>query len=263
MVYRVFISHAFDHTDLYLSLLNRFERERFDWYNCSIPRNQRYGTDGAVIPDAMMEELIAERIDSCDVVVVIAKPIVSIRRWLRYELDYAKSKGKPIIAVWRRQVDKRVSRYALAQATGYIDTWHIASIIGGIQLLADEARTKRRSAAKIETVAPSIAPEPTAEETVTPLVDPTPGPLAPVEELALAPGETVSTEAASPVEVLAPVLRPGPSADAPRVPLDQIAPLNASVAPAETPQEVVRATRYRRRWWQFWRPSEPPAAEPH
>ena len=125
MTCKVFISHAFSHTPLYNSLAVRLDRDLPGWYNCSVPRNRRYGFDGKPLSDQEMETLLAKHIDDCEVMVVIAKPIAGIRPWLRWEVTYAKSKGKPIIAVWRRQVDVRVSRFVLAHSDVKIDSWNI------------------------------------------------------------------------------------------------------------------------------------------
>jgi MTH538 TIR-like domain (DUF1863) len=253
MVRKVFISHAFDHTELYNSIRNRLDRENFNWRDCSVPRNRRYLADDTPLPDDEMKRLLAPNIDECDVVVVIAKPIVGRRLWLRWELEYAQAAGKPILAVWRRQVDKRVSKYARDKADKCVDTWNIRSIMNAI----DELKARPLAAAPavlavaIDSI-PDVSPQPVVEEVIVPAAIESPEPLAPQEELALTAGETVVPEV--PKDALGPTLTAGPSPDAVRTPIASIALPDSPFQPSEPPKQVIAATFAKRKWWQFWRP---------
>ncbi len=262
MVCKVFISHAFDHTELYNSVRNRLDRDRFDWIDCSVPRNRRYLDDGTPLPDDEMKRLLAPHIEACDVVVVIAKPIVGRRPWLRWELEYAAASGKPILAVWRRQVDVRVSKFARDRADKCVDTWNIRSIMRAIDELKERSRglTTRVIAVPLDSI-PDVHPQPLVEEVVVPTAITSPEPLAPLEELALALDETIVPEA--PKDVLAHKMTIGPLPDAGRIPIVSVVPPESQAKPADLPKPIIATTMSKRKWWQFWKPTSGNVARPN
>jgi MTH538 TIR-like domain (DUF1863) len=129
--YRVFISHAYsDHGHLYDNLVARLNGRSFNWRDVSLPRQRRVE---AALPDATIERNLRLQIRNCDVVLAIAKPIASRRRWMKYELALAKDMGKPIVALWRRHVDRRTSRFVLDLADETVDSWEIDNIIDAVE----------------------------------------------------------------------------------------------------------------------------------
>ena len=255
MVYRVFVSHAFDHFALFDSVVSRLNSAHFNWLDCSVPKHRRYSADGKPLADEEMKALLSRHIDECDVVVVIAKPVASRRQWLRWELDYARAAGKPILAVWRRQVDLRVSKFARDRADRCVDTWNISSIIRAIEDLAARPRASDRpsSTALIQKL-PVVGLDPENDDAVVPEIASAPAePLAPVGELALVPGESI--EGKTPREALAPTferMADGDPLERAVIPSSQSHSV-ASEGGENSPKAVVAATQARRRWWQFWK----------
>lgn len=254
MVYKVFISHAYDHSALCDSLVSRFNRERFNWADHSVPRQRRYLADGELLPEPEMKALLKSHIDASDVVIVIAKPIVVLRPYLRWELEYAKKAGKPILAVWRKRVDLKVSKYARDRADRCIDSWQIRSIMKAIEEMTAQSRLSTTPNPMVSADAlPDMKDLMFTEELVIPELEANGEPLAPREELALEPNETVTQE--SPKQALAPALAAGPSPDAARNPM-LTANMLEEPSSASGPKPVILATQRRRRWWQFWKSSE-------
>lgn len=261
MVYKVFISHAFDQGDLYNSIVTRLSASNFDWIDSSVPRHRRYLANGHPLPDDQMKALLKPHLDGCDVFVVIAKPIVSRRPWLRWELEYAKASGKPVLAVWRRKIDIRVSKFALERADRCVDTWNIRSIIRAIEELQVAQSAKPARLPVDMSLIPDVSQLPVVEEVVMPLQVPADEPMAPVNEMALAPDEKIVDE--TPRDVLGPKMVPNlfPLIDA--IPVADIVVLSSPAPPVDRPQEVLQAAINRRRWWQFWKPREGKSALRH
>jgi MTH538 TIR-like domain (DUF1863) len=202
MAYKVFISHAFDHFELYDSIVSRLNRSGFDWIDCSVPRQRRFGADETLIPDDEMKKRLSEYIDSCEVVVAIAKPIASIRPYLRWEIEYAKLNGKPIIAVWRRQVDLKVSRFVMLHADHFVDTWNIVSIMRKIEEVVRETRRKsKQQTRRRQQIIPSR--EAFADDVeIVPLRGMLGDDLATKDELALGVGESIQSAEEYPHDVI-------------------------------------------------------------
>lgn len=242
MVYRVFISHGHEeHFALYDSLVSRFNQQRFDWLDMSVPEQRRYGVDGP-LPKHDLEQLLTEHITRADVLLVIAKPIVARKPWLRWELECAAALGKPIIALWRRQVDLRVSRIAVQKSWRQVDTWNILSIIRAIEEVVAEARNQQSSL-------PFSVPDPLTfndeDVTIEPMVGNITDGLARIEELALTGNEKVhaGASAGAPKDVLGvPLVQP---ARENTVSVDQalgkLENLPSATAVVERPRDVVSA----------------------
>lgn len=261
MAYNVFISHSFDHGELYDSLVTRLNRSKFNWIDCSVPRQRRYGSDGVALSDEEMKAKLSDSIDRCDVVVAIAKPIASIRPWLRWELEYAKLNDKPIIAVWRRQVDLRISRFVMVHADTFVDTWNIKSIARKIEEVVKQSQRLRKQS---EHAKNRLVPtnEIYADDTeIVPLTGSSAEELAPVEELALSDGEIVHSPEQFPRDVIGvPSATEGNPESFP-IPLHSVLPKveQTDIPAAESPRDVISterletrnlaASEFRRHWW--------------
>ena len=97
---------------------------------------------GEVDNDELREE-ISKKIRDCEVFLVLTKPVASRRRWLQWEIRYAKELGKPIVGIARRRND-RVSSFVKWYADDIVDTWRIDHIVNAIRIYAQEYRTANR-----------------------------------------------------------------------------------------------------------------------
>lgn len=189
MAYKIFISHAYDHQDIYFDLVQKLngERRRFDWRNVSVQFDMRHGEDGEEIPLDRMRELIGSRVADCDVMLALTKPIATRRQWLQWEILRAKELGKPVIGISRRRND-RVSSFVRAHADEIVDTWVVAHIIEAIELLVEESRSKPRPLTPLPADRlPPLAPE-QPDEAVD--IEPSPDRL---HEEAIEPSPVVAT----------------------------------------------------------------------
>ncbi len=206
-MYRVFISHAHEeHHALYNSLVTRFGQQRFDWQDVSVPEQRRYGFNEQ-LPEDEIRRRLGSQLMQADVVLVIAKPIVGRREWLKWELRCAEYLGIPIVALWRRQVDLRVSKYALEKSTRQVDTWNILSIMRAIRETATGA--PQRDPVDLERLVADLPLTGGDDDVIRPLPPPSDVAsegLALLEELALTGDEQVYSPEETPKEVLSPVL---------------------------------------------------------
>ena len=126
MSYRLFISHAWTYSDDYYSmerLLNEYPY--FTWTNYSVPRHDGFpaGTN--------LKEALKNQICPVNAVIIIAGMYAAYREWIEFEVNFAKSIGKPIIVVkpWGQL---RIPVYLQENATSIVG-WNSSSIVGAIR----------------------------------------------------------------------------------------------------------------------------------
>lgn len=179
MAYSVFISHAYDHQSIYFDLvqkLNSAGRTKLEWRNLSLQYDMRLGFAADDVDDEKLRKEIASRIDACDVMLVLTKPIASRRRWLQWEVAFAKDLGKPIIGIARKR-NERVSQFVRVHVDDIVDTWRADHIANAIKQYARDYRARLRHRAQINALNP--LPNTAQDEEV----EPTPSPLSPEELL--------------------------------------------------------------------------------
>ncbi len=121
--YKVFISHSHGQ-DQYYEGVRCFLKERLGkkFRDKSIDLSRRV--------DDSWKRVAKTRIDTCDVVVVIDKPSATHSRAITFELEYAKKRQKPILAVTPREGD-RGSRFVKRVTNDRCDwnSQHIADAV--------------------------------------------------------------------------------------------------------------------------------------
>lgn len=167
MTYKVFICHAYDHQDIYFSLVQKLNKLKFDWRNQSVQYDMRYGDENEQLENHALRELIAEKISDCDVMLALTKPVASRRAWLQWEIKRAKELCIPVIGIARFRND-RTSKFVRDHADEIVDTWRIDHITNAIEILADQFQGKKLKRAQ---AAPPVQPAPPDEEVVN---DPSP-----------------------------------------------------------------------------------------
>jgi hypothetical protein len=176
MAYKVFICHAYGHRDIYFQLVQKLNNaRRFDWRNMSVQYDMRFGTADDEIDNDELREEISEKIRECEVFLVLTYPVASRRRWLQWEILYAKELGKPIIGIARRLTDN-VSSFVKLHATDIVDTWREDHIVNAIRGYGSEYRASMRAIPEAHTRVAALPNEQPDTE-----VDPDPSPPSPDE----------------------------------------------------------------------------------
>lgn len=93
---KLFISHAWTYNDQYHRLVEMLnDRSYFDFKNHSVPEHDPLDFD--TIEE--LEEKLRNKVEKCDVVIVLAGMYATYREWITKEIEMAVEYGKPIIAV--------------------------------------------------------------------------------------------------------------------------------------------------------------------
>lgn len=127
-IYRLFISHSWDHVDDLKNLKGLLEQqESFDVEFYEIAPENAINSDNSTY----IKRCISARIGEADIVLGIAGIYASYSEWMQWELDKAKEKGKKIIGVvpWGQE---RISSIVAARAD-VIVRWNTKSIIEAIK----------------------------------------------------------------------------------------------------------------------------------
>lgn len=126
--YRLFISHAWRYHDGYDRLIKFLnDAPYFKYSNYSVPSAKRFESLGP----AQLKEELRDQIRPTQCVVVLGGLYVSYSPWIQFEIDYAKSLGKPIVGVkpWSSQRTPQ----AVSLAANTLVGWNTDSIVGAIR----------------------------------------------------------------------------------------------------------------------------------
>jgi len=97
--YDIFITHAWDYNDEYHRLVSFLKTaNNFRWRNYSVPEHDP-------LPNRGLKQGLANQIRRVHCVLALAGMYVAYRDVIQYELEFATSVGKPVIAVrpWEQQ----------------------------------------------------------------------------------------------------------------------------------------------------------------
>lgn len=126
--YRLFISHAWRYHDGYDRIIKFLDdAPYFQYSNYSVPSAKRFES----MCVAKLKEELQDQIRPTQCVLVLGGVYVSYSSWIQYEINYAKSLGKPIIGIkpWSSQRTPQ----AVSQAANILVGWNTDSIIGAIR----------------------------------------------------------------------------------------------------------------------------------
>ena len=135
-IVRLFISHSWDHSDDYVSLVNLLKRiDHFVFYNYSVPEHDPLSADG---DKELMQEL-SDQLRGCHVLIVIASMYPSYSEWIQNEVLIANVYGKPVLGVIPRG-QKRISSFVKTYADKLV-RWNSKSVIKAIfELMENDSR---------------------------------------------------------------------------------------------------------------------------
>lgn len=132
--YNIFISHSWAYGDAYEKLVKMLDSDsRFSYRNYSVPKDDpihKAGTDRELL------EAIKERMQFCDVIVILAGVYSTYSKWINKEIQLANSgftNPKPILAVqpWGSEKTSTIVKDNANKIVG----WNANPIISAIREL--------------------------------------------------------------------------------------------------------------------------------
>lgn len=126
--YRLFVSHAWRYSEGYLRAV-RFlnEASHFIWTNYSVPEDKAF----AGLTNVQLGEQMKNQIRPVQCVIILAGMYVNHSGWIQYEIDFAKSLGKPILGIVPWGAER--TPVVVANAATKMVNWNSASIASGIR----------------------------------------------------------------------------------------------------------------------------------
>ncbi len=131
-MYRIFISHSWNYSNEYDSIIDFLDKQRVDYYNHSVPKNDPVHTNGT---DKQLYDAIDAKIRGCSCVIILAGVYASYSKWINKEIEIAQKYHKPIIAV-RYWGAARFST-VVTNAADRIVGWNSKSVADAIEELCD------------------------------------------------------------------------------------------------------------------------------
>ena len=132
--YNLFISHSWAYGDAYDKLVKMLDKaDRFSYRNYSVSKDNpihKAGTDKELL------EAIKERMQFCDVILIMAGVYSSYSKWINKEIQLANSgftNPKPIIAIqpWDSEKTSKVVKDNADKIVG----WNTSPIVSAIREL--------------------------------------------------------------------------------------------------------------------------------
>lgn len=131
-MYRIFISHSWNYSNQYDSIIEFLDKQGIEYYNHSVPKDDPVHTNGT---DKDLYSAIDAKIRGCSCVIILAGVYASYSKWINKEIEIAQTYGKPIIAVkyWG------ASRFSsvVIDAADKVVGWNSKSVADAIKDLCD------------------------------------------------------------------------------------------------------------------------------
>jgi len=132
--YNVFISHSWNYGDAYDKLVNMLDKaDRFSYRNYSVPKDSPVHNAST---DKELLDAIKERMQFCDVVLILAGVYSTYSKWINKEIQLASNgftSPKPIIAIqpWDSEKTSRIVKDNADKIVG----WNTDPIVSAIREL--------------------------------------------------------------------------------------------------------------------------------
>lgn len=128
--YRLFISHAWRYSERYRRVIDFLEAaNNFSYINYSVPEGKAFERMGV----SQLEEELRQQIRPAQVVVIVGGMYIAHSDWIKFEIDFARRLGKPILGI--RPRGAQVMPRAVSEASDEIVNWSTSSIVGAIRRL--------------------------------------------------------------------------------------------------------------------------------
>jgi len=126
--YRLFVSHAWRYGENYnraIEFLNG--APNFLWTNYSVPVDKKFEP----MSRRALEEELRGQIRPTQCVIVLAGMYAAHSDWIQFEIDFAKSLGKPILGIVPWGAER--TPLCVSIAANKLVNWNSASIVAGIR----------------------------------------------------------------------------------------------------------------------------------
>lgn len=132
--YDLFISHAWKYGDEYDRLINLLDNApNFYYRNYSTPSDKPLANldSSPVNTSQEIKDAIHRKINPVNCVVIISGMYYNHREWMQFEIDYAKEKGKPIVAV--KPYGNEIVPVKIENVADIVVNWNTNSIVSAIR----------------------------------------------------------------------------------------------------------------------------------
>lgn len=132
--YDLFISHAWKYGDEYNRLINLLDNApNFKYRNYSAPSDKPLENldRSPVNTSREIKDAIHRKINPVNCVVVISGMYYNHREWMQFEIDYAKEKGKPIVAI--KPYGNSKTPTEIQDVADVVVNWNTDSIVSAIR----------------------------------------------------------------------------------------------------------------------------------
>lgn len=129
--YRLFISHAWRYSDRYQRVIEFLNgANNFSYRNYSVPIDKRFEK----MTVAQLEDEIRDQIRPVQCVLIASGMYIAHSAWIQFEIDFAKSLGKPILGI--RPWGSVNTPTAVSTAADQMVGWNTNSLVTAIRNLA-------------------------------------------------------------------------------------------------------------------------------
>ncbi|MEM5471937.1 TIR domain-containing protein [Hoeflea sp. AS60] len=125
---RLFISHSWSYSERYNSMVDLLDnRNYFTWTNYSVPVDKAFES----MTKAALQEQLRKQIRPVNCAIIIGGMWANHSDWIKFELDFAVSIGKPILGV--RPRGAQLMPMAITEVANKAVNWNSDSIVAGIR----------------------------------------------------------------------------------------------------------------------------------
>lgn len=122
-IVRVFISHSWDYSDDYVSLVKFLNRIiEYDFYNYSVPKQDPL----TAADDKELLDELCDQLRGCHILIVLATMRPTYSDWIQKEILIANVYNKPVLAIIPRG-QKRISSFVQTYSDKIVK-WSVKSI---------------------------------------------------------------------------------------------------------------------------------------
>lgn len=128
--HKLFISHAWRYSDRYKRAVNFLnDAPNFKWSNYSVPEDKAFS---GMSSEELCEQM-KRQIRPVQCVIIVSGMYVNHSGWIQYEMDFAKTIGKPILGI-KRWGEQRAPQSVINCADEMV-AWNSTSIVSAIRRL--------------------------------------------------------------------------------------------------------------------------------
>lgn len=126
--YHILISHSWDYNDDYETIKRWLDDAKyFYWTNYSVPLTNPLN----VTSKKELKDKLRNRISNCSCVIILAGMYADYSYWMDYEIEIAKSFGKPIIGVRPRGQER--TPVEVSDAAEVMVGWNSTSVVDAVR----------------------------------------------------------------------------------------------------------------------------------